>query len=153
MKTSACELHPRRPLVAVGAVVFDGGKVLLVRRGRPPSRDLWSIPGGKIRLGESLQAAAEREILEETGLIIRARQPIFTFDHIEKDARGRIRYHYVIVDLLADYMAGSIRAGDDALEARWVRPDELRLLAVNPKTAELLQREFPRDRWKSETAR
>jgi 8-oxo-dGTP diphosphatase len=134
--------YPECPLVAVGAVVFNGGRVLLVRRGQPPSRDLWAIPGGKVRLGETLQAAAEREILEETGLTVRARQPLYTFDLIERDAPGRVRFHYVIVDLVADYVAGTISAGDDAREVRWIGPDEIRRLKVSPQTIELLQRVY-----------
>ncbi|MGW8188048.1 MAG: NUDIX hydrolase, partial [Desulfobacterales bacterium] len=114
----------------------------LVRRGQPPSHDLWAIPGGKVRLGETLQAAAEREILEETGLTVRARQPLYTFDLIERNAQGRIRFHYVIVDLVADYVAGTISAGDDAREVRWIGPGEIRRLKVSPHTIELLQRVY-----------
>ena len=134
--------YPECPVVAVGAVVFREERVLLVRRGQPPSHDLWAIPGGKVRLGETLQAAAEREILEETGLTVRAREPVYTFDFIEQDAQGRIRFHYVIVDLIADYVAGTICAGDDAREVRWIGPDEIPQLKVSPQTIELLQREY-----------
>jgi ADP-ribose pyrophosphatase len=134
--------YPECPVVAVGAVVFSGERVLLVRRGQPPSHDLWAIPGGKVRLGETLQAAAEREILEETGLTVRARQPVYTFDLIEQDAQGRIRFHYVIVDLIADYVAGTISAGDDAREVRWIGSDEIRRLAVSAQTIELLQCQY-----------
>ncbi len=134
--------YPHCPVVAVGAVVFNGKRVLLVRRGQPPSHDLWAIPGGKVRLGETLQAAAEREILEETGLTVRARQPVYTFDHIERDTQGCIRFHYVIVDLVADYVTGTISAGDDAREVRWVGPDEIRQLTVSHQTIELLQRAY-----------
>jgi 8-oxo-dGTP diphosphatase len=134
--------YPECPVVAVGAVVFNEERVLLVRRGQPPSCDLWAIPGGKVRLGETLQTAAEREILEETGLTVRARQPVYTFDIIEQDAQGRIRFHYVIVDLIADYVAGTISAGDDAREVRWIGPDEIRRLEVSPQTVDLLQRKF-----------
>ena len=134
--------YPECPVVAVGAVVFNEERVLLVRRGQPPSCDLWAIPGGKVRLGETLQTAAEREILEETGLTVRARQPVYTFDLIEQDAQGRIRFHYVIVDLIADYVAGTISAGDDAREVRWIGPDEIRRLEVSPQTVDLLQRKF-----------
>jgi len=133
---------PRRPVAAVGAVVFRAERVLLVRRGCPPSENLWAIPGGKVSLGETLQAAAEREILEETGVTIRALEPIYTFDHIERDASGRIRFHYVIVDLRAEYLGGSIRSGDDAREARWVSPGEMENLPVNPRTRDLLRRQF-----------
>ncbi len=134
--------YPGCPVVAVGAVVFNNGRVLLVRRGQPPSDDLWAIPGGKVRLGESLQAAAEREILEETGLTVRAGRPVHTFDVIERDDRGRVRFHYLIVDLRAEYAGGTVRAGDDAREARWIGPDEIRRLTVSPQTIDLLQREF-----------
>jgi 8-oxo-dGTP diphosphatase len=134
--------YPECPVVAVGAVVFNEERVLLVRRGQPPSHDLWAIPGGKVRLGETLQAAAEREILEESGLTVRARQPVYTFDLIEQDAQGRIRFHYVIVDLITDYVAGTISAGDDAREVRWIGPDEIRRLEVSPQTVDLLQRKF-----------
>lgn len=134
--------YPVGPVVAVGAVVFRGERVLLVRRGKPPYRDLWAIPGGKVRFGETLQAAAEREILEETGLTVRARQPVYTFDLIEQDVQGRIRFHYVIVDLMAEYVAGTIRAGDDAREVRWIGPDEIRRLQVSPQTIDLLQRSY-----------
>jgi ADP-ribose pyrophosphatase len=128
--------------VAVGAVVFKQGCVLLVRRGQPPADDQWAIPGGKVRLGETLQAAAEREVREETGLSVHARQPVYTFDLIERDDRGRIRFHYVIVDLMADYGGGRIRAGDDARDARWVGPEEIGQLKVSPPTADLLRRLF-----------
>ncbi|MFZ0613150.1 MAG: NUDIX hydrolase [Desulfobacterales bacterium] len=134
--------YPGCPVVAVGAVVFDKGRVLLVHRGQPPSDDLWAIPGGKVRLGECLQTAAEREILEETGLIVRAGPPVHTFDLIERDDRGRVHFHYVIVDLSAEYAGGTVRAGDDAREARWIGPDEIRRLKVSPQTIDLLQRKF-----------
>jgi len=138
----SAEPYPDRPCVAVGAVVFKDGRVLLVRRGQPPAQDLWAIPGGKVGLGETLQEAAEREIFEETGIIIRARHPIYTFDLLEKTSNGDIRFHYVIVDLIADYVAGDICAGDDAKEARWVGPDDIPQLAIHSKTVSLLRREF-----------
>jgi ADP-ribose pyrophosphatase len=134
--------YPRIPCVAVGAVVFKNGRVLLVRRGRPPSQDLWAIPGGRVRLGETLQQAAEREIREETGLTVKAGSPVLTFDHIEHDAAGRIRFHYVIVDLLAELIGGRLLPGDDALEARWIGPRELERITVSPATLELLRQRF-----------
>lgn len=134
--------YPRQPCVAVGAVVFNAGRVLLVRRGHPPSQDLWAIPGGSVKLGETLQAAAQREIMEETGLSIRAREPVFSFDYIETDEDGRVRFHYVIVDLAAEYIAGDLKAGDDAAEARWILPAQLKTLAVNATTRQLLKEHF-----------
>ena len=132
--------YPRTPRVAVGAVVFSENRVLLVRRGRPPAEGMWAIPGGSVELGESLAAAAEREIREETGLIIRAREPVVTFEIIERDGSNRVRYHYVIVDLAADYLSGTLSAGDDALQARWVTAQELENLPVVPATRQVLKK-------------
>lgn len=131
--------YPTQPIVAVGAVVFKGPKILLVRRGQPPNQGLWAVPGGCTWLGETFQETAEREIREETGIRIRARHPIYLFDSIEKDEAGRIRYHYVTVDLLADYVSGEPVAGDDAIEARWVAPEELGSLPVSRETTKLLR--------------
>jgi ADP-ribose pyrophosphatase len=139
---STIRKYPDAPRPAVGAVVFKGDAVLLVQRGNPPSRGLWAIPGGRVRLGETLQAAAEREILEETGVVIRAGEPILTFDVIQKDDRGAVKYHYVIVDMIADYVSGEPRSGDDAADARWITADELAGLAVNPTTRRLLAEQF-----------
>jgi 8-oxo-dGTP diphosphatase len=134
--------YPAQPRVAVGAIVFKDSKVLLVQRGKPPAANLWAIPGGRVEIGESLTAAAEREIFEETGITIRALEPIYTFDVIERDASGRTRFHYVIVDLIADYLAGDIRAGDDASAARWVTSDEMAALKVSSKTRQLLKTRY-----------
>ena len=96
------KIYPDAPRVAVGAVVFHQNKVLLVLRGQAPSKGMWAIPGGGIELGESLQMAAEREVLEETGLHIKAGEVVFTFDTVERDDAGRVKFHYVIVDLLGE---------------------------------------------------
>ena len=134
--------YPDQPRVAVGAVVFKGQRVLLVRRGKPPALGRWAIPGGSVQLGETLQQAAEREIWEETGIRIAAGKPAFVFDVVDRDADGGIRYHYVIVDLDATYQGGAIRPGDDAVEARWVAAHELAELAVSLPTLHLLSRQY-----------
>jgi len=134
--------YPSRPVVAVGAIVFRDNRVLLVRRGQPPSRDLWAIPGGRVEIGETLQEAAEREILEETGIIIQAREPVYAFDYIERDGSAHPRFHYVIVDLIADYVRGEIRAGDDAADVRWISAAELGDLNVSSKTVHLLKSHY-----------
>jgi 8-oxo-dGTP diphosphatase len=141
-QTATSSIYPDAPRPAVGAVVFKGDAVLLVLRGNSPSRGVWAIPGGSVRLGETLQAAAEREILEETGVVIRAGDPILVFDAIQKDDGGAIEYHYVIVDMNADYVSGEPRAGDDAADARWITEDELARLPVNPATRRLLAEKF-----------
>ena len=131
--------YPDRPVVGVGAVVIRNGKVLLIKRGVYPSRGLWAVPGGSLELGETLQQGAEREILEETGITIRAREPIYAFDFFERDPDGRIRFHFVIVDLAADYIRGDVKGADDALEARWLAPGDLDHLPVSKNTLKLLQ--------------
>lgn len=145
MKTSSDNSrseYPDQPRVAVGAIIFNGNRVLLVRRKKAPSQGLWSIPGGCVELGETLQRAAEREIREETGLVVTAGDPVFTFDVINRDETGRIRFHYVIVDLLADYVSGELRAGDDALDARWVPSQDLDHMDLSEMTRKLLKQGF-----------
>ena len=122
----------------MGAVVFKEDKVLLVLRGKPPAEKQWSIPGGCVELGETLQEAAEREITEEAGIIIQAKNPIYTFDVIERDENGDIRFHYVIVDLAADYVSGELRAGDDAVAVSWVSLEDLNERNVSDATRKLL---------------
>lgn len=134
--------YPDAPQIAVGAVVVRDGRVLLVQRGQPPSEGLWAIPGGRVELGETLQEAVEREIKEETGLTIRARHPVYTFDVILRDDAGRVQFHYVIVDLLADYVSGELRPGDDVRQARWVAPVELEKLPISQTTLELLRQQL-----------
>ena len=138
----ATNTYPVCPQVAVGAIVFNGEKVLLVKRGQPPMQGVWAIPGGRVELGETLHQAAEREILEETGLTIKAHDPIYTFDVIERDDKDQVRFHYVIVDLPADYISGEISPGDDALDARWVSRQEAKELNVSRPTLKLLKQLF-----------
>jgi ADP-ribose pyrophosphatase len=134
--------YPDHPRVAVGAVVFKDGCVLLVRRGQPPAEDFWAIPGGSVEIGETLREAAEREIQEETGIQIRASKPIYTFDVIDRDAAGKVRFHYVIVDLAAAYVRGEPSPGDDALEARWISAEEINDIKVSAATLKLLKTKF-----------
>lgn len=131
--------YPDAPRVAVGAVLVRDGSVLLVKRAGPPSQGMWAIPGGRVELGETLQHAAERELREETGIIARAGNPIYTFDVIQHDDAGRVRFHYIIVDIWMEYIAGEVRAGDDAAEARWITPQDLTTLPVHPATRALLE--------------
>jgi len=132
--------YPESPQTAVGAIVVKDEKVLMVKRVHAPGEGLWAIPGGRVKLGETLEQAAEREVKEETGIVIRARGPVYTFDLIEHDDPGRVRFHYVIVDLLADYVSGRPRPSDDASEARWVGAEELDALPASDRTRDLLKR-------------
>ena len=130
--------YPESPVVGVGAVVIKDRNVLLVKRGVDPNKGLWAIPGGSLKLGETLQEGAEREIMEETGITIRAKEPVYSFDFFERDGDGRVRFHYVVVDMMADYIGGEVQGADDALEARWVSQDELKYLEVSRNTLKIL---------------
>lgn len=128
------------PRAAVGAVVIRDGRVLLVKRSNAPQKGKWAIPGGSVELGETLQEAAEREVKEETGVTIKANEPVFTFDLIERDSAGKFLFHYVIIDLLADYVDGEPCPADDVSDAAWFSPEELRSLAISGTTWKLLKK-------------
>ncbi len=140
------KMYPDAPRVAVGAVVMHENKVLLVLRGQPPAQGMWAIPGGGLHLGETLQAAAEREIMEETGLRIKAGEIIYTFEAIVRDAAGRVQFHYVILDLQAEALDPTqpLTPGDDVRDAAWFSPAELNQpdRPVSPSTLTLLQKLF-----------
>lgn len=136
--------YPDAPRVAVGAVVIHENKVLLVLRGKAPAKDYWAIPGGSVKLGESLQAAAEREVLEETGLHIKAGEIIYAFDAIQHDEAGRVEYHYVILDLVASIIdpAEVPIPADDARDVQWFELSKLAEVDVpiSAATQTLLQK-------------
>jgi ADP-ribose pyrophosphatase len=125
----------KQPVIGIGAVVIHEGRVLLVKRANPPKQGLWCIPGGKVEFGESLQQAAEREIKEETGVVIKAKAPVYVFDLIED---GKL--HYVIVDLLAEYVSGIPKADDDADDAKWFSLQEIDQPDIDSETQHLLKK-------------
>ena len=132
--------YPPVPLVGVAAVVFDAqGRALLVLRGRPPSQGLWGLPGGLLRLGETLQDGARREVAEETGVTIQVEGLAGVFEPIERDAQGRVRYHYVVIDFWARHVVGEPQAGDDAAQVRWVGVSELDALPMRPETRQVIR--------------
>jgi 8-oxo-dGTP diphosphatase len=130
---------PAQPVVGVGAVVFDGDRVLLVKRGKEPLRGRWLIPGGTVELGESLTEAVVREVREETGLVVRAGAVVLVFDRIEREG-DVIRYHYVIVDYLCERFGGRLAAGSDADDAAFVPIADLPQYDVPPQALELILR-------------
>jgi ADP-ribose pyrophosphatase YjhB (NUDIX family) len=132
--------YPDHPIVGVGVVVLQGDRVLLVRRGQAPNVGRWSLPGGGQELGETYRAAAEREVREETAVEIEVRGLIDVVDSITRDSDGRIRFHYVLVDVLAAWRAGEARAGGDAAEARWFALDDLGGLGLWSETLRVIRR-------------
>jgi 8-oxo-dGTP diphosphatase len=142
---------PESPIVGVGAVVLDGDRVLLVRRGREPLRGEWSLPGGALELGETLTTGVRREVAEETGLHVKVLGMVEVLDRIvlEETAAGersgRVRYHYVLVDFLCEVVEGDLRAASDAADARWVSHEELNshsIYRLAPATAAVIEKAF-----------
>lgn len=129
---------PDQPRVGVGCIVWKGDAVLLVRRGKPPGEGEWSLPGGSQELGETLAGTAAREVLEETGIVARPTGVLTAVDSIIRDPDGRIRFHFTIVNVQADWLSGEPVPGDDALEARWATVDEWRYLVAWPALLEVL---------------
>jgi 8-oxo-dGTP diphosphatase len=118
--------YPEAPIIGVGAVVIDGTKVLLVRRGQEPLKGEWSLPGGALELGETLQQGVVREVLEETGLIVVPGGIIEILDRITQDeASGRVRYHYVLIDFVCHVTGGNLCRASDAEEVLWVEHSQL----------------------------
>jgi mutator protein MutT len=118
--------YPDRPILGVGAVIIEADQVVLIRRGQEPLLGQWSIPGGVVEAGETLRAAVIREAREETGLKIEAGELLEVFESIVPGADAReSQYHYVVIDFLCRTRAGELRAGGDALEARWVKREHL----------------------------
>jgi ADP-ribose pyrophosphatase YjhB (NUDIX family) len=117
--------YPARPIVGIGIVVLKGDAVLLVRRGRPPNLGSWALPGGGQELGERAEETARRELLEEAGLQVGEMHLAANVDSIHRDADGRIRYHYTIIDFCAAYAGGEAIPGDDVTHIAWAPLDRL----------------------------
>jgi mutator protein MutT len=127
--------------VGVGGVVVVDGRVLLIRRAKPPLLGRWTIPGGTVELGETLEQALAREMEEETGLEVEPVELLTVFDRIERDG-GEVVFHYVIVDYLCRRLSGEARAGSDAAEVAWVRPEDLEHYDLNRKALEVVAEAF-----------
>ncbi len=136
-------MRPGHPQVGVGGVVLSDQRVLLIRRGKQPLVGRWSIPGGTVEWGETLEQALVREMAEETGLEVEPQELLTVFDWIEREG-DRVVFHYVIADYLCRCLSGTARAGSDALEVRWVGPEELEQLDLTAKALDVVQEAFRR---------
>ena len=132
--------YPSHPRVGVGAVILDGRRVLLVKRGGQPSAGKWSLPGGLVDLGETTVEAIAREVAEECGLQIRIAGLAGIVDRVVRDDAGRVRYHYVLVDYLAYPEAGTLVAGSDAADAQWVDVDAVERLDITDGLVDMIRR-------------
>ena len=133
--------YPEVPLVGVGAIIIENGRVLLVRRGHAPLLGEWSIPGGVLEVGELLREAAVREAREETGLLVEPGELLGVFDRVVRE-NGWIRYHYVLIDFLCRRVSGEPCCGTDADEVRWFTREEVARLKLAPDTEEVIRKGF-----------
>jgi mutator protein MutT len=135
--------HPERPIVAVGAVILDGSRVLLVKRGQEPLKGQWSLPGGAVETGETLHAALAREVREETCLEVEIGPVVEVLDSIRLDREGRAEYHYVIIDYACRVRAGTSSAaecGTDAAAVEWVEIPDLERHQVTPTAIAVIRK-------------
>jgi 8-oxo-dGTP diphosphatase len=131
--------YPIRPIIGVGVVVWHGERVLLVRRGKPPRLGHWSLPGGAQGLGETIAEAARREVKEEAGLELVLGDVVATVDLIEHDPQGRIRYHYTLIDFVAEASSPEVHPGSDAADARWFGLAEIEALGLWSETVRVIK--------------
>lgn len=127
--------YPDRPFLAASVAVFREGRVLVAARGRPPLERVFSLPGGVVEAGETLAEAALRELREETGVraaIVGAVRPV---ELVRRDEDGRVRHHFVICPHAARWLSGEGGVSPEALELRWVAPDEVAALDGTPDLA------------------
>jgi 8-oxo-dGTP diphosphatase len=145
--------YPERPVVGIGGVIIDQGRTLLIRRGSEPLRGEWSIPGGTLELGETLEEGVARELLEETGIEVRVLELIEVFDRIyppdganAAEAKQKPRFHYVIADYLCERITGEPRAGSDVTDVEFAREDELAKFGLTETATRILKKAFAMDR-------
>ena len=134
-------LYPKSPVAGVGAVVFKEDRILLVKRGKEPGKGMWSIPGGGIELGETIYEAARREVREECSIDIEIERVLDAADNIVRDEKGKIKFHYTIIDVLARYIDGIAAAQSDAAECGWFRPEEVAAMDITPTLRAMLERQ------------
>jgi mutator protein MutT len=134
--------YPERPIIGVGGVVISDGRVLLVRRGGLPLQGQWSIPGGILEVGETLTEGVRRELAEETAIDVRVRTLLEVFERIDRDASGKLQYHFVVLDYLCEAVRGTARAGSDVTEVAWAAPAELQKYALTEIASRVILKAF-----------
>ena len=139
--------YPKRPIVGVGAVILDEGKILLEKRKNAPGKGKWSIPGGLVDLGESIEQAVIREVKEETGLEVYEPRLVDVVNYVSLGEQGAVRYHFVIVDYLVTVKEGKPKAASDAEALKWVPFNEVEEYNLTKS----FRRFFQRNRQKLET--
>lgn len=137
--------YPLRPIPSVHAAVLRGNRVLLVRRANEPSKGTWSVPGGCIELGETLEEAVRRELHEETGVAFRLGGILDVVSSIEPDAEGRVRYHFVVVHCWGRYAGGDAIASSDASGVLWASPEDLADLDMRPSVKAIVEKAFAQE--------
>ena len=146
MITEADRRYPTRPLIGVGALIFQRGRILMAQRGKEPLKGWWSLPGGAVEAGESLETAVLREVQEETGLIVQTLRVHEIFERIIRDAAGAPEYHYVLIDYLCRVTGGTPQAGDDVAHVAWMRREDLPGLEITEGTLAVIERAFRKRR-------
>ena len=134
--------YPKQPLIGVGAIIIDAGKVVLIKRGHPPLQGEWSIPGGVLEVGETMREGVIREAREETSLVIEPTELLGVYDRVLRDDGGQVLYHYVLVDFLCRRIAGTLRAAGDAADAQWLTRQETSAFELPPDTTEVIRLGF-----------
>jgi 8-oxo-dGTP diphosphatase len=134
--------YPEHPLLGVGALIFQGGRILMAERGKPPLMGQWSLPGGLVETGESLECAIRREVLEETGLEVKPLGVLEIFERIMRNAEGAAEYHYVLLDYICRVTGGALRAGDDASRVAWFERRALKDLHITEGTLAVIEKGF-----------
>ena len=132
--------YPEHPMVGVGAIIVQDGKILIVRRGSEPGKGKWSVPGGLVELGETVEQAVVREVREECGLDVEVDKLIDIVDSMTFDKNGRLKYHFIILDFFVKIKGGKLRPGDDAKEALWVSLEEVENYDLTKTFKEFLKR-------------